>query len=165
MKKIKLALACIAACAFQYVVAAAPRLGSDIPSKVHSAFSRQYPAGKFGSWEMSGSDYIVNFINQKEQRSSAIYSPDGSWLRTETRLESKEDLPEAVQNGLAQSRYNGDYIGKIERVQQPSNQTLYIVHVDYGANLDFDLHDIFVNDYVLYFNSNGTLKDVVGRTE
>jgi Putative beta-lactamase-inhibitor-like, PepSY-like len=165
MKKIKVALACMAAFAFQYVVAAAPRVGNDIPSKVYSAFSRQYPAEKFGSWEMIGNNYIVDFINRKDQRSSAYYAADGAWLRTDTRLESKADLPEAVRNGLALSRYNGYYIDKMEKVQQPSNQTLYIVHVDYGANLDFDLHDIFANDYVLYFNSNGTLKDVIGRAE
>jgi hypothetical protein len=165
MKKIRPALMCIVACAFQYVVMATPGVRSDIPSNVSSAFSRQYPTGKIGSWEMSGNDYIIDFMNSKEQRSSAYYSSDGEWLRTDTRLESKEDLPEAVQNGLAESRYKGYYIDKIERVQQPSDRTLYLVHVDYGANLEFDLHDLFANDYVLYFNSNGTLKDVVGGTE
>lgn len=165
MKKIKLALACIAVCVFQYVAVAAPRLRSDIPSKVFSAFLRQYPAGKMGSWEMNGNNYIVDFINTKDQHSSAFYSPDGAWLRTDTKLESKADLPEAIQNGLDRSRYNGDYIDQIQKVQQPSNRTFYIVKVYYGANLGFDLEDVFVNDYVLYFNSNGTLKDVVGREE
>ncbi len=165
MKRIKLAITGVAVFAIQFAVMAAPNRRSDLPAKVSSAFSRQYPAGKIGSWEMSGDDYMVDFTDKKEQRSSAFYSPDGAWLRTDTRLRSNADLPDAVQNGLAKSRYDGYFIDKIERVQQPSNQTLYLLHVSYGANLEFDLHDLSANDYVLYFNNNGTLRDAIGREE
>jgi hypothetical protein len=141
---------------------AAPRAGSDLPGNVSSAFSQKYPAAKLGNWEMYGDDYIITFID-KDVKSSAYFPPDGAWLRTDTRIESKEDLPAAVRDGLARSRFAGYDIDKIEKIQQPSDRTYYIVRVDYGAHLDYDLHDVFVNDYLLYFSSNGTLQETVGH--
>lgn len=159
MKKVKLALTAVAVCAIQYAASAAPKGRSDLPTTVYSTFSRQYPQARISDWEINGDNYVINFVN-RDKAASACYSPQGSWLRTETMLGSKDDLPRAVQKGLARTPYAGNNIDRLEKVQEPSNRTFYFVQVDYGA-----AHfDDFVDGYVLYFGGNGTLRGAFGKS-
>src|ERR1700677_4760910 len=139
MKKTILALLCFAGCAVQYSTMAAPSGPRDLPARVSSAFSRNYPGAKMDNWVMSTNDYVINFTTDKET-SAAFYSPDGTWLRTNTKLSGINDLPVAVRSGLASSGYRKYSIDKMEKVRQPSNRTLYLVRVDYGGYIDWDLH-------------------------
>lgn len=158
---IKLAFTCAAVCAMQYAAMAAtgaPEGRSDLPATVSSAFSRQYPQATITDVDIKGDNYFVNFV-EKDTWSLACYSPEGTWLRTDTRLDSKDQLPAAVRKGLDRSRFAGLSIDNIEKVQEGSNRTFYFVQVEYGAGH----FDNFVNGYVLYFGTNGALRSSFGH--
>jgi hypothetical protein len=160
MKKLILALTCLAGCAVQYAATAAPLGPKDLPARVSSAFSRRYPGAEMNNWMMRTNDYVIDFTTNKET-SVAYYSPDGTWLRTDTKLSMIKDLPEAVRDGLARSGYGRYYIERMEKVLEPSNKTLYLVGVDYGGNIDWNLFDAFSNEFVLYFTPDGKLQKAI----
>ncbi|HUB60412.1 MAG TPA: hypothetical protein VL978_06915 [Puia sp.] len=164
MKKIIVpALTCMAVFAFQYAATAAPIGPGYLPARITSAFSSRYPTAEMNNWARRTNDYVINFITNKERSADAYYFLDGTWLRTDTRLSRISDLPEAVRDGLARSSYGKYFIDKMEKVQLPFHRTLYIVGVDYGGYIDWDLFDThsFSNKYVLYFTPDGRLQKAV----
>src|ERR1700677_3541312 len=156
MKKLKITLIALCVfCCFQYKSAAATGGSKNLPTAVSSAFSRKYPAAKMNNWTARTNGYVINFTSGNIS-SSAYYSTDGTWLRTDTKLSGKRDLPEAVRDGLAKSQFSKYFVDKMEKVRQP-DLTLYLIQVDYGGNIDWDLYETFSNLYILYFSPDGKL--------
>lgn len=150
MNKMKLGLTALAVCAIQVLATAGP---GNMPRAVNSAFTRQHPGAHVINCEMRNNEYIVNFRNSSEN-ASAYYLSDGTWLRTDTKIADKKDLPEKVQDGLTRSDYGKYSVEQIDKVLQPTGKTVYMLHVTSGADVE--------NDRVLYFNPEGRLETVTG---
>ncbi|HLI94286.1 MAG TPA: PepSY-like domain-containing protein [Puia sp.] len=150
MKKMKLVLMGLAVCAMPFLAEANSGGGKNMPRPVSSAFTRQYPGAHLMNWQERNNEYVVNFRSSTEN-SSAYYTKDGVWLRTDTKLSGKQDLPENVQDGLARSTYAKYNVEEVDQVRQPAGKTVYMLRVDYGADAG--------NDYLLYFNADGRLEN------
>jgi hypothetical protein len=74
-----------------------------IPAVVTDAFKYKYRNAESVEWKDKLSHYVVNFQLKGDQY-EAIFKNDGTWAGSQ-KLISKDDLPEAVEEGLDKSKY------------------------------------------------------------
>ena len=95
------------------------------PDKVKATFQKMYPDEKDPDWDKdSNGNYESHFkINGVKYR--ADFSPDGSWIETETSVEY-DDLPEPVKK-VIEKKYSDQDITEIEKVEHHSKGLFYDV--------------------------------------
>lgn len=113
-----------------------------VPNTVSTAFAQLYSSATVLEWEMEGSYYKADFLNNGVS-AEAWFQADGTWVRTET--DYYGSLPEAIQNYIS-TNYAGYYIDDQEYVETPSG-TYYHVELENAAG-----HDVYLNIY-----ADGTL--------
>lgn len=93
--------------------------------------------------------YIVAEFRDGGLDHDAWFTPGGEWVMTEVDYaRNLHDLPRAVQDGYAATRYaqDGWTVDDIDEIQRPAYETVYIIKVEKGGQPDHDL----------YFDLNGT---------
>lgn len=100
-----------------------------IPSVVTDSFKTQYPTATNVSWSDKISNFQASFTFNKEKL-IAKYSTKGEWLGSSKRV-PKDDIPAAVKDGLAKSKYAGSewVIKAVTIYYNPGNVTQYEILV------------------------------------
>lgn len=112
-QRIALGLAVVTSTAF--TTCQAQRMNeSDVPTAVMSAFQDKYPDAKDVEWEKESATEMEAEFELNDEEMSANFSPDGTWLETETEIK-KEDLPEAVKSTL-KSEFADYEVEEVEKV-------------------------------------------------
>jgi uncharacterized membrane protein YkoI len=107
---------------------------ADVPKPVMAALAAKYPAAKWRSFgteqEQGATVYEVEF-RQGPSRVSVDISPEGTILVEETTL-SLAEVPVAVRDGIAGSKYKGWNVVKAEKVieKQRADAPTYEVLVE-----------------------------------
>lgn len=127
-----------------------------VPQAVSMAFSTQFPQGKLTKWEQSKDGYIAVF-KQDGKKVSVIYSADGTWGRTETKIAPwLWNLPDSVKKGWRKTQYAGWKVEHITKIDQPG-EVLYALDVNNSPELDAEHMYNFGVEWMLFFNSKGEL--------
>ncbi len=126
-----------------------------VPRQVAAAFTTQFPNGRLKRWEQRKEGYIADF-RLEGKKYFAYYAPDGAWKGTESPVKWTKNLPAAVKAGWKNSGYYAWYVQDIKKIVTPE-QPLYALHVDNGVLLDANHHDVFKEEYVLFFSEKGDL--------
>lgn len=112
---------------------------------VTKAFSEKYPSATRVEWENKSTymkaDFIYNSLSHK-----AWFDHNGQWYMTETELQHKDRLPEAVQAALTNSEYADWIIDDIDLLERLDAEKLYIIEVKNGKQ-----------EYELYYSEDGIL--------
>ncbi|ULQ50634.1 PepSY-like domain-containing protein [Flavihumibacter fluvii] len=74
-----------------------------IPAVVTDAFKYKYRNAESVEWKDKLSHYVVTFLLKGEPY-EAIFKNDGTWAGSQKEI-SKDDLPEAVEEGFDKSKY------------------------------------------------------------
>ena len=96
-----------------------------VPAEVTNAFKVKFPNATDVKW----SDKLTNFeatFNISAVKMWANFKSDGKWIRTETLL---TQLPTAVQDGFAKSKFNNWEIKDRRKLERLNEMTLYKVEV------------------------------------
>ena len=91
---------------------------ADVPKPVLEAVEAKYPNAKlthFAKEVESGKTLYEVVVDADTGHAEVSVSPEGKVVSEETTIAAK-DLPEAVQNGLAASRYGKAKVLRVERV-------------------------------------------------
>jgi hypothetical protein len=104
----------------------------NLPETVTTAIANKYPQSQIGHWNYNSNNkwYEVNFKSE-EQKFTAVYTQEGSWVRTE-RTMKKLSLPQAVITSLQASEHAGWEIKSAKEQQTPKHAYLYEVEVRSG---------------------------------
>ena len=87
------------------------------------AFAKMFPNATNVKWgKESAKEYEAEF-KLNDTNVSANFGLDGSWVETETTINSTE-LPAAVVNAI-NSKYPGNSITKAEKIEKPGGKILY----------------------------------------
>jgi hypothetical protein len=156
MKKIFFTIAGLVTILYGEVAAAAdPGGGRQLPNKIAVSFDSRYPQAHRKGWEMQQDLCKIDFVNDR-RKSSAWYTADGQWVRTEVKIPWMKDLPQQVRNSVDRSPYTSWYVDNI-REEISGKGILYVLHVDDGNSLDSDHYDAFRKDRILSYTADGTL--------
>ncbi|MBQ8867419.1 MAG: PepSY-like domain-containing protein [Bacteroidaceae bacterium] len=119
---------------------------SDVPQAVVSAFEAKFPDAGRTEWEKKRGYYVVELWYQQVE-TQAWFEKDGTWRMTETDLgRTVANLPEAVQQALADSKYASWGVDDLDKYERPTD-TFYLVEVETNGQRDRDL----------FFSPDGTL--------
>jgi hypothetical protein len=132
-----------------------------VPEKVLNSFSAKFPDAKVRNWKIEDNDYVAGFIFD-HNKSSAFYSADDSWLKTETKVRWMKNLPDAVKKSFYQSEYATWAIDEIGHIQTP-DQHVYTILVNDGNLLDSDHYDVFKQNVMLYYSPQGQLERKINK--
>ncbi|MDR3712195.1 MAG: hypothetical protein P4L51_05225 [Puia sp.] len=91
----------------------------NVPQQVSQAFANRFPAGKLRKWEERKDEYIASFT-QDGNRSTAYYSPNGDWIKTETFIRGKRNLPDEIRQGFRKCSYSNWIVDKIWETESHS---------------------------------------------
>ncbi len=129
------------------LVAALPAMAqvTSIPETAKENFAKQYPAAENVRWDNDVINVNVRF-DLDGAHMNAEYNNKGIWKHTYKDM-TKEELPAAVTDGLAKSKYAGRDVTEVIEVMLPGNVTQYRLKVEKN-----DLQKKF-----LYFNPEGRL--------
>jgi len=125
-----------------------------IPAAVDKAFVTQFPKGRLKNWEQKNEGYMATF-RQNGRKYFACYTPDGTWVATESSVKWTRDLPGAVRTGWSNCKYRDWLILDMKKIVKPV-QTLYAIHVGQVQSLGPDDADIG-SEYILFFSDKGEL--------
>jgi hypothetical protein len=100
----------------------------NIPSSVLSHFKSTYPNASVRDWdrERDGSFEAEFTLNGKEWE--AYYSSSGTWVRTERDV-TRQEVPQAVWDGLSKSNYATWKTDDMEEHQTPQHKSVYEIEV------------------------------------
>lgn len=119
---------------------------SDVPQAVVGAFEAKFPDAGRVEWEKKRGYYVAELWYQQVE-TQAWFEKNGTWRMTETDLgHSVANLPEAVQQALADSKYASWKIDDLDKYERPID-TFYLVEVETNGQRDRDL----------FFSPDGTL--------
>ena len=96
-----------------------------VPPQVTLAFTSRFPSVLLKKWELNNEEYIASFI-WNSNCSLAYYTSNGEWIKTETFIRRKKNLPAAVRQGLRESPYSSWFVDKILETQSNNQQMLTI---------------------------------------
>ncbi|WP_255155297.1 PepSY-like domain-containing protein [Ferruginibacter sp. HRS2-29] len=116
-----------------------------IPAAVTDAFTAKFPEAKSVEW----SDKITGFeatFEANSHKQQATFNKKGTWKKTEVTL-STEEIPAAVKDGLAKSKYNDWEDRTYVLVTEDNGKEMYRVYVKKS-----DLQKKY-----LYFSKEGVL--------
>jgi uncharacterized membrane protein YkoI len=95
----------------------------DLPAAVKTAFAQKFPDADDVEWDKEkDGNWEVEF-EQGDTESTAVFSPDGKWLETETEI-ALEDLPEPIRAAV-----KGKKIKEVARITKADGTTVYEVEV------------------------------------
>jgi hypothetical protein len=94
----------------------------NIPTAVLSAFRQKVPDGTITSWKQDSMVYVASFTAE-QQKATASFMDDGTWLNTKTEVSANE-LPGPVSNYMKQ-KYSVYKIKKSQLLEDTSGQTSY----------------------------------------
>lgn len=114
---------------------------SKVPGMVKASFEKQYP-GLTGTWEKEDGNYEVNF-KQNGSAMSAIISPSGSILETETDIKVSELLP-AISSYI-KSHYKNKVIKEAAKIVNADGSLTYEAEVG-DADVIFDSAGKFIKE-------------------
>jgi len=124
-----------------------------LPSPIDESFQQKYPGYKVKSWENKDNRYFVKFT-QNRQSSTAIFSPEGKWVKTETIIKSTRQLTDSIRDSFNKSNYSSWYIVKITRFESADTPAFYRFTVNNSNQLDGDHYAAFLKTYSLDVASN-----------
>ena len=127
--------------------------GIKLPSSIDESFQQKYPGHTVKSWENKDNQYFVKFT-QKGQSSTAIFSPEGKWIKTETIIKSTRQLTDSIKDSFNKSNYSSWYIVKITRYESADAPAFYRFTVNNSNQLDGDHYAAFLKTYSLDVVSN-----------
>ena len=142
MKK-KIWLAVMTA-ALAFTIPAAAQVTS-IPETAKENFAKQYPTAENIRWDNDVINVNVRF-DLDGAHMNAEYNNKGIWKHTYKDM-TVDEIPAAVNDGLAKSKYAGRDITEVKEVMLPGSVTQYLLKVEKN-----DLQKKF-----LYFNPDGRL--------
>ena len=122
--------------------------GNKMPSNINESFQQKYPGYKAKSWENKENQYFIKFI-QNRQSSTAVFSSEGKWIKTETIIKNTRQLTDSIRNAFNKSNYSAWYIVKITRCETPDTPTFYRFTVNNSNQLDGDHYAAFLKTYSL----------------
>ena len=94
---------------------------ASIPSAVREAFYTRYPKAIRVKWEMEGTFYEVEFINDNFKHES-LFKTDGTWVRTEIDLTpNTAQLSSAILSHIS-TNYPGWRIDDVDLIQVPDDE-------------------------------------------
>jgi len=126
------------------------------PDKIEKTFNQQYPQSKLKKWENKNNTWIADFA-QGKRKNMAYYSPDGQWIKTETKIPWTKDLPVQVDNSWKYSVFASWYVAGIKEVKYPDKPDRYVVKVQENYGPDGSNPDDCEDVYKLYFSPDGKL--------
>ena len=103
-----------------------------VPEAVQDAFTARYPAATSVDWEMEGEGEYEAEFRLNNQRMSAVFATDGTWLETETAIR-KGNLPAAVKSAIRTS-YAGFDVEEAEQVERPDQPMVYELELENEEN-------------------------------
>lgn len=118
-----------------------------IPSAVTEAFKAKFPNAEEVSWKDNLTNFEANF-KMDGHKMSCAFKGNGEWQWTHKSL-SFEELPAAVKDGFAKSKYAKWKPGSVEWIDEKDKKPVYKIYIE---------KDSFVQKKFLYFNEEGQLK-------
>lgn len=103
----------------------------EVPDEVLATFEEMYPNAINATWEEEDTQYTVNF-EMDGSTIIAVYSEDGSWLKSETDIEF-DDLPTAAQ-AYIKDEFVVELYHSIVKLEVPE-ETLYHVSLETETEL------------------------------
>jgi hypothetical protein len=128
--------------------------GNKMPSNIDAAFQQKYPGYKAKSWVNKENQYFIKFI-QKRQPATAVFSSEGTWIKTETVIKSTRQLTDSIRNAFNKSNYSSWYIVKITRCETPDTPIFYRFTVNNSNQLDGDHYAAFLKTHSLDVAASG----------
>jgi Putative beta-lactamase-inhibitor-like, PepSY-like len=127
------------------ITIACPAQKNNVPKAIIDAFTLKFPSATNVKWgKESAREYEAEFkMNDKEV--SANFRLDGSWVETETTINSSE-LPPGVTNAL-NTKYPGAVISLAEKIEKPGTNIRYEVNIKMNGKkkeLELDAEGEFV---------------------
>lgn len=123
----------------------------DIPRLVSQAFSTRYPSVTPTKWQLDKEAYIASFTLDGKH-SLAYYAANGDFIKTETVIRHKKDLPAEVRMGLRKSPYSSWFVDKMVETR---NDTLRTVTIEVSEFYNYEIGQMEV--YRLCFSLEGKL--------
>ncbi len=118
----------------------------DVPQAVLTAFNNEYPAAKEVEWDTEGSNFEVEFGDNKVER-SLLYAPDAKVLERSEEI-SVSSLPAAIPTYIS-SNYSGYSLEEAEKTQTAEGAVSYEVEIEKGKSekeLEFDGNGAFIGE-------------------
>lgn len=109
------------------------------------ALETKYPQASRVEWETQNSYLVAEFIYNR-QSVKAWFDRQGKWYLSETNLDSPDQLPEKVQQAIAESDYASWNVDNIDQLERSEAETVYVIEVK-NNHQEFDL----------YYSSDGIL--------
>lgn len=116
-----------------------------IPSAATENLKQKYPNADKVEWKDGLSHFTAKFQSDGKDY-EAHFDNDGNWKESLTKLDEAE-LPEAVKDGHAKSKYSDWTIDKVERIESSGDKMSYRLQVKKGD----------LKKKVLYYTSEGKL--------
>jgi hypothetical protein len=98
-----------------------------IPASATDAFKAKYPSASGVEWKDKLTGFVAAFDNNGGHY-EARFSNKGAWENTEQGL-SEGDLPAAVKDGHAKSKYSDWAVDKVTKIELPGDKVQYRVQV------------------------------------
>ena len=115
-----------------------------IPSSATENLKQKYPTAEAVEWKDAVSHFSARFkMDGKDYE--AHFDSDGNWKESMVKVDQSE-LPEAVKDGLAKSKYSDWELGKVERIDS-GDKVRYRMQVKSGD----------IKKKILYFTPEGKL--------
>jgi len=115
-----------------------------IPSNATENLKQKYPTADNVEWKDAVSHFTAKFkMDGKDYE--AHFDSDGNWKESMVKVDQAE-LPEAVKDGLAKSKYSEWEIGKVEKIET-TDKVSYRFQVKSGD----------IKKKILYFTPEGKL--------
>jgi len=114
---------------------------SDVPSKVKDSFNKLF-SGTKAKWEKENGNYEANF-QQQGKRLSSTFKPDGTYLETETAINTSA-LPGEVLKYVA-VHYKGDKIKESAKITKADGTINYEAEIK-GKDVIFDASGNFLQE-------------------
>lgn len=128
----------------------------EVPQAVQSDFSAKYPEVQVKKWQIDHGQYLASFkLNGRE--CIATYSPDGTWVSTETTMRHIKNLSPDIKASLRNSKFSSYNIDVVKDIKTPTKD-MYMLEVDNnsGNKMLYDNIGSF-DDELLYFSHSGQL--------
>ena len=125
-----------------------------LPTMVKNAFLKKYPDANIKTWHLKNNVYDVKYAENKRNH-IAYFSPDGNWIKSETRFHFTYSLPSEVKKGLKGTSFGSWYFEKIKEVDSTNNHYFVFLADSYAPTPNNDLD--FFKQYYLYFSPEGKL--------
>jgi hypothetical protein len=96
---------------------------NNVPPQLSQAYSSRFPSAKLMKWEQDNDQYIACF-SENESPARAYFTSAGEWIRTETFIKHKKDLPAGIKLGLKNSDYASWSIDSAVEIQSKDQSTV-----------------------------------------